>query len=326
MDIKDIRKKYKILVITHADLDGAGCAIIIKSAYRGTKGAVFIQQANDYPTADKFVREALKEDHWDKIYITDISVSKETAEYIEEHDKDRVVLIDHHPGLDFLKEYSWCYIEESDKDDPNTPSGTSLVYDYFRECRTEFLSTFVELVRQYDTWAWKNHFNNEQPKQLNAYLNIVGFKDFINIMTSRIYDEDIFTDFDRDMLYYKEKEIELNIRSKSNYVSVKVIDGMRVGFVFAEKNLSELGNYIMESRDDIDCIVMYNLAKGIVSIRSAVKNGTYVNCTKMAKKWFNGGGHTLAGGGHISEEKMRLIQEILFDKPINEKIDFIENK
>lgn len=323
MSIKDVRKNFEVLVITHADLDGAGCAVVIKAAYRGKK-KVFIQQAQDYPIADKMVREALEEKHWDRIFITDISVSEETAQYIDKYEKSRVTLIDHHPGREFLKQYTWCYIEESDKNDPLTPSGTSLVYDYFDECRTPFLSTFVELIRQYDTWAWKNHFDNEEPNTLNNYLSLVGFKDFIDIMLERIYDDDILTDGDRHMLYYKEKEIEGNIKSRSKRVLIKEIDGMRVGFVFAEKNLSELGNYIMEERDDLDCIIMYNLARGTVSIRSAVKDGRYINCTNLAKKWFNGGGHPLAGGGQISEEKMKKIQDILFDKPVDEVENFIE--
>lgn len=327
--MNSFRKNFEILVITHADLDGAGCAIVLKTAYEGNK-KVFVQQASDYPTADKLVREGLSEEHWDLIYITDLSVSKETAEYIEEHDKHRVILIDHHPDKNSLNEYDWCYINESNDEDPYTPSGTSLVFDYVKHMYTDIpksMDKLVELVRQYDTWAWKNHFNNEEPKTFNSYLTIVGFKDFVKTMCERVYDEDLLNETDRTVLYYKEKEIETYIKSRSKTVEVREIDGMNIGFVFAEKHLSELGNYIVENDESIDCIIMFNMARGTVSIRSIVReNGSFINCTKLAKSWFNGGGHKLSGGGMILESRLDLVKNLLFDKTISYDMDFREYK
>ena len=67
-----------MILVSHIDLDGAGCAIVAKIFYPGIK--IYHQ---DYDFIDEKVCSLLK--ILVKIIITDLSVSKEVAEFIQEN-------------------------------------------------------------------------------------------------------------------------------------------------------------------------------------------------------------------------------------------------
>lgn len=315
------RTNFDWIIITHSDLDGVGCAVLLKALTRKKK--IFIQYASNYTKANELVKEAISESHWEKIFITDLSVPEDTAQLIDETNKYRVVLLDHHPGIEHLDKYEWATVKPCKSGDVNGHCGTSLVYEYCKEhfsdvieqhlhYATETIEKLVETIRRYDLWLWKTAYNDQFAKDLNDYLGIVGFIDFLDTMCEVILDDfkPILDDSDYNLLKYRQREIDNYIKGKIRRVDIREIDGYRVGCIIADRNLSELGNRMMEEIDDIDLTLMINIERGTVSMRSLEEKN--VNCTNIAKKWFGGGGHPLSSGGELPLEKIDQIKNILF--------------
>lgn len=85
------------------------------------------------------------------------------------------------------------------------------------------------------------------------------------------------------------------------------INGLTAGIVFAESNISELGNTMCENNPNIDFAMIISIDKSI-SFRTVKDN---VDVSGIAKS-LNGGGHKKAAGSPITEEiKDRLIKELL---------------
>lgn len=304
-------KKFKI--ITHKDLDGVGCGVLARCIFR--KQYVFVKFV-DYTDVNQVVKDSLTKENWDHIFITDISINKETAELIDKNYPGKVNLIDHHPDLDWLNDgYEWAQVTPGTPNRKNTPSGTSLFYEFLKSkiniVENKRMVEFVENVRRYDTYIWKNIFNDKEPKKLNDYLGIVGFFSFMDEMVERILINDsLLSDKAIMLLEYKEKEIEMYVKTKNKTISKRIIDGFVVGYVFAEQYHSELGNRLMELNEDLDLVVILDLSRKKISIRSL--DGKGVNCTDVAKKWYKGGGHELASGSQIPDMLYSAIKSMLF--------------
>ena len=165
----------KVKIFTHTDLDGIGCAILAYMAFgdRGFDSDKVDVEYCDYKNIDSKLR-ALGSDHdlynsYDKIYITDISMSEELAADMDvccNHDK--IQLFDHHATALWLNKYDWCEVKVGDA---VKTSGTELFYvhllnnGYFDDCYPHYmenLDRFVEVVRDYDTWRWKEVLNEKE--------------------------------------------------------------------------------------------------------------------------------------------------------------------
>ena len=154
----------KIKIFTHTDLDGVGCAIIAYLAFG--KENVDVEYCNYDDVDDKVEAFIENEDlyrSYDSIFITDISVSDQVASMIDCLDKvERTVrLFDHHGTALRLDNYFWCTVYEYL--DAVKTSGTELFYLYlsnslsltYDQTTQNKISRFVSIVRDYDTWRWK---------------------------------------------------------------------------------------------------------------------------------------------------------------------------
>ena len=80
-----------ILVFTDNDLDGAGAALLLKKLFTGHE--VIIVDTTEWNILNEFKSRWNTLDHFDKIFVCDLSLSEEQAEAIN---RDNVVIIDHH--------------------------------------------------------------------------------------------------------------------------------------------------------------------------------------------------------------------------------------
>ena len=169
-------------------------------------------------------------------------------------------------------------------------------------------SEFANIVRKYDTWLWKTKYNDIFPKRLNDLLYIYGGDKFFSIIIDRLLlGKDLIINEDYCILRIKEEEVKKYIETKEANMKKVEINGLTAGIVFAESNISELGNVICENNPDIDFAMIINIDKSI-SFRTVKDN---VDVSEIAKS-LNGGGHKKAAGAPILEEiKDRLIKELL---------------
>lgn len=143
-----------IKLFTHTDLDGFGCAVLAKLAFENVD-IEYVDYDEVNAAVSAYLSVATKEDI---IYITDISISEAVAEEIEKRDL-KVFLMDHHPTAVGLRKHDWCTVKIYGHDETIKTSGTELFYkrlittDLLKP--TDALTSFVSIVRDWDTWRWK---------------------------------------------------------------------------------------------------------------------------------------------------------------------------
>ena len=312
----------KIKIFTHTDLDGIGCAIVAKLAF----DEVDVEYC-DYKDVNGKVREFYLNDGdklYDAVYITDISVDDEVAEEINQivSIDGKWKLFDHHATALNLNKYSWCLVSVMNDDEFETKtSGTELFYKYllhnrYFEKHTFYvknnLARFVEIVRDYDTWRWKEELGEDGIvcKQVNDIFHIYGRDKFIDWSIDKIRDRlgleyPNFDDMDKFILEQKQKDIDIYI-AKKNKQLINVIDnfGYTCGVVFAERFFSELGNKLSELHPELDYIAMIDISYGGVSYRTTRDD---IDLGGEIAHSFGGGGHRKAAGSTFDAERMKYL-------------------
>lgn len=296
-----------IKLFTHTDLDGVGCEILGKLAFGEDINIERCNYENINSNVKKFLKDANK---YDKIFITDISVNKEVADELN-NISNKVVLLDHHKTALYLNEYSYAIVQVEDET-VGKLCGTYLFYEYLKKNYKEFndifaLKTFVDYVRMYDTWEWKDKYNNIIPKRLNDLMYMDGVNEFIDKMIYRLGNNfPIFDDKDILKLDIEQKNIDSYVaqKNKTLIVNDNLFPGYTVGITFADKYISELGNKLCELHAELDFVLLINMNSLIVSYRT-VKND--LDLSVIAKK-YGGGGHPKASGSRFN---ISIIDNIL---------------
>ena len=300
----------KIFLATHTDLDGIGCAVLAYLAFGQDNVDV---EYCDYKDVDEKVEKTIEselfERTYDKIFITDISVGEKVANMIEyEAKRLDVVLLDHHATAIYLNDYEWANVRVTDKGGVKT-SGTMMFYRYleregyfddtFTNNQLKNTARFAEVVRDYDTWRWKELGDEGIVcKQLNDLFHIYGRDIFVsewamNNILGRV-DFPHFDYTDTLLLENKQKDIDIYISQKNKQLmTVKDNFGYTCGVVFAERHFSELGNKLSELHPELDYIAMIDMGFGGVSYRT-VKDD--IDLGGEIAHSFGGGGHRKAAG------------------------------
>lgn len=321
----------KIKLFTHGeDLDGVSCAILTSLAYG--EANVDVEYCN-YPGQSNAIDEKFEEflvtadfDEYDKILITDISISEELADSAEYAGlKDKLVLLDHHKTALGLNVYDWADVYVNEK---SPKSGTLMLFEYLEthfleKLWNEFgseeeiddymckLKAFATMVSEYDTWFWFIN-KNEMPKRLNDLFKILGKQKFIEKICNHIDLQglrNIFSNSDRLLLDLEQKKIDKYIWKKEQNMRIESRWGYEVGIVFAEQYVSELGNKICENHPEIDLIAIINPDHG-VSFRATKDE---VDVSEIAKK-YGGGGHPKAGGMSVMPAHCDAFIDLIFDR------------
>ena len=306
----------RIKLFTHgADLDGVGCAVLAYLAFGGENVDV---EYCGYKNVDGKVREFYlcgNPENYGEIYITDISVDEEVAAAIDSlvTAGQKWRLFDHHATALGLNKYDWCEVRVNDTLSNRKTSGTSIFFKYLvdHEYFVEFeperiinLITFVKIVRDYDTWRWKELGKEGLVcKQINDLLDIYGREDFIDYIIDSICSDSrelfphIFGTV-QALLDQKQKDIDIYVAEKEKQLRVATDQfGKTFGWVFAERYFSELGNRLCELHPEIEYVAMIDISKGVVSFRSVKED---IDLGGEIAHSLGGGGHKKAAGSRFN--------------------------
>ena len=321
----NITKNGSTYLITHTDLDGVGCAILAYLAMQN----IHVKYCNYDDVDDETEKVLDRMTAEDRLIITDISVSEMVAEKLDawntKNKKESVRLFDHHSTAQWMNRYSWCTVKEFNTDVPDLKTcGTELFYNWLVSInilkKHPSLSHFVTVVCDYDTWRWASMGKDGLlSKQINDLFYIYGLKDFINWcllpLSNKKFPE--LTYADKLVLHMRKREINSYLKEKEKsyaescaYINV---DSYRFfgSFVFADKYISELGNYICKQHSELDFVCLINLSENKISFRTTKD---YVNVARIASL-FGGGGHPKSAGASIhSHLKDKIIEELLAAK------------
>ena len=203
-------------------------------------------------------------------------------------------------------------------EDGRLASATSLFYEYLVEegmmQRSNSLTDFVELVRQYDTWEWDAN-ENQKAKQLNDLFYLVSINEFEERMVKRltVTNSDVFEfdEFERRLLEMEADKIERYIRRKGREIVQQFIGDYCTGIVHAESYHSELGNALGKEHPHLDYIAILGLGNKKISFRTIHDD---VDVSAIAGR-FGGGGHAKAAGCPLDKDGFKLYVEEIF--PLN---------
>ena len=287
-----------IKLFTHTDLDGVSCEILGRIAFGEDIDVVRCNYGDIDAKVEEFINGAEK---YDKLFITDISVNKEIADKLLSV-SDKVILLDHHKTALWLNEYPYALVQVEDES-IGKMCGAYLFYEYLKKNHKEFddtpaLKLFIDYVRMYDTWEWKEKYDNIIPKRLNDLMYIDGPNEFIDKMVYRLGNNlFIFDDTDLMKLQIEQTYINSYIAQKNETLMVNddLFPGYTVGITFADKYISELGNKLCELHPELDFVVLINMSTLTVSYRT-VKDD--LDLSDIAKG-FGGGGHPKASGSRF---------------------------
>lgn len=259
------------ILITHDDLDGAGCAIVFKNKFRYN---IEIQYHN-YNTIDAISKELLAtKNKYEKIFFADISPNE--SEGIQMLKDPKFVIIDHHKTREYLIDSPHFNIEMC---------ATYLSYKYLSN---DEMTKFIMGIDAWDCWKLDSPFR-EYGEDFNFLFGYYGMTDFVEkfkYMPGISDDESII--------------IEVLRKTKNDYLLNKLKqarvmlddDGNRYLEVHIGETQSSISN-ILEINDnivDIKYLKCINLNDGIVSLYSLG-----FDVSVIAQK-HGGGGHARASG------------------------------
>ena len=272
-----------ILIFTDADLDGAGSALLLKEVYTGHD--VIVVETTEYSILTEFKNRWNTLDHFNKIFVCDLSLNAEQAIAIN---RSNVVVIDHHEthakhvghytlAKAIVKTYS---------------SNTQLIFDTFKSKIdvTPEKEALVKLIDQYDSWSFD--FPRElAPAKLNAIFCGYTKPQAVKFIES-------FKDGLRPYTPQEKGAIKLHFKRFVEQLEYPKFAGKIKDYTivstFITSNVNEVANYMLD-KFDADVAIMVNLEYKAVSFRK--RRGVQLHLGKLAEKLCEGGGsHILAGG------------------------------
>ena len=300
----------KVLLFTHEqDIDGMGCAILGKCAFNDF----------DYIPCKTFdITAKVKEQidngniyNYNAVFVTDLCVKEPVLGNIanDQNLKDKFLILDHHKSEIDEGNNKYPFVNIVVKNKKGLASGTSLFYDYLINNKyiesNQFFNELVELTRQYDTWEWKNIYNNEKARMLHILFENIGYQSYFDMimnMTSQNNFE--FNDWQLRIIDDFNKNLKSNLTKIVDNIIVKNLSICKknycIGFVKSPyKYRNDIPEFIKENNEyNIDAVAMIMLDRETVSYRS-IKD---VDVSAIAT-YFGGKGHHKAASNPKDDKK-----------------------
>lgn len=201
----------KDLLITHVDLDGISPIILMNLTNRK-----FDYKTIEISEVTTTFNELFASDlsTYENIYVTDLTLTQEIYDYLNEH-KLNIRVFDHHETHLFANSYDYVTVKVCDNNIQTC--GTELFYNYLKtiypELNTKMIAHYVELVRQLDTYT----FTSDLPKEVDFLKETYGKLDFIKSMTRRLKkNKEEFT-----LTSFEKRFVKLKTEEKMRYMQKK---------------------------------------------------------------------------------------------------------
>lgn len=296
----------KDLLISHVDLDGISPNVLLTLT-----GRKFDYKNIDIKDIDTTFDELFTKDikKYENIYICDLTLTEHAYELINASGLTNIKVFDHHKSHLFANEYSYVTVKV-DIDGIKT-CGTELFYlylkDIYKELNKNCIKEFVDLVRQLDTYCFKDE---ESAQNLSSLHDLLGHKEFVKTIVKRLKKDKEhfeFSSFEKRLFKIERNKINRYMQNKELEMKRYTINGKKCGVVFAESNKSELGNYLSNKYPELDLIILFNTAQS-VSYRTTKDD---VDLNEFAAV-YGGGGHVKASGSKISDDIRNEIIKLYF--------------
>ncbi len=284
-------------LLTHTDLDGAGCAVLVQGAVENAAPARLVDNGSIDEQVRATITERLAEAPQHRVLITDHGVDGGTASLIDEWlaAGGELHLLDHHRSSDHLTGKPWATIDE-------THSATGLLFAYLGSPAR--FHDFAALVEDHDLW----HHQDPRSQRLAMLLGLLGTQRFLSRFVADPIVE--FTEGERLVLELEESRREGYLARKTEQAILRDLRGVTWAICYAESFQSEVSERLM-ARFGADATAVVNPSKRTVSLR-----GRGVDVAAIAQRQ-GGGGHARAAAfsfrGALLEVTLERFEEELQD-------------
>lgn len=273
-------------LFTHIDLDGLGCAVLVKKAYPDTT-VHFI----NYDTVNEEVMALAINDPTASFIITDMSVSEEVAEYLHEHAS--VQLIDHHPTAKPLERFPWAFVD-------TTESATYWTYQILsRTHHLEDYEPLMQIVNDYDTWG-HNTYPQEAGHVWSRLNYLLGQERLLHrfILSPATSISPV-----EEAILAIDKEQEAKYIADSIEKAAPVQDGLGNTYmlVAADRYLNTVGHALLEHYPQVEYVMMIDFRQDKASLRGRGN----LHLGDLAKQ-VGGGGHKKAAGFPLNQAAVTM--------------------
>ena len=257
------------VLLTHTDLDGAGCAVVFAAAVPGHGGIHLVENGS----IDARVGELL-ESGADDVVVADHGLRPETAAAVDRFVEagHTFALLDHHRSTAHLAARPWATIDESH-------SATWLLFEHVGA--PPALREFAAVVEDHDLWRHAD----PRSTRLASLAGLLGHDRFRARFAA---------DPSPDLTAGEEVLLEVEERRRHEYLRKKLAQartleagGVSWAWVYAEQYQSDLAELLMNELG-VAATAIVNPARRTVSLR-----GRDVDVSPLAVE-FGGGGHARA--------------------------------
>lgn len=308
----------KVLLFTHEqDIDGMGNVILGSKAFKDF----------DYVTVKTFevnqkVLEKIEDGsiyNYDFIFVTDVCIKEPLLSQINEDEKlrNKILVLDHHKSEIEEGNDKYDFVNIVVENEKGKTSGTSLFYEYLINNGylkgNETLDELVELTRQYDTWEWKNIYNNYKARKLHILFEVLGYQEYIKIISRMVNEGNgiVFNDVEIKVIDNFDKKFKEDIDTIISGMKLYILDvngeEFRIGYVRCPyKYRNDINEVVMlDNKYDVDLVGMIMSDMETVSYRLVHD----VDASKVAV-YFGGKGHKAASSNPQSNDKFQEVLEI----------------
>jgi len=282
----------RVLHLTHADLDGAVCAVATRTLMDADE---LVVEKIDYDEIDARVRAFIKEPSHDMLLITDICPKEEVFNELGvavNAGTFQAKILDHHKSRKWIDNYGFEWAAFN----PDV-CGARMTYEWLtHECEAGPvpLQSMVEAADVYDRWLLE-HARRPEAEKLNRIFHFMGFSRFVRTAVEKLdfYYDPMFDYIDQCLLDSQNRGIEATIKDQFGdaWVLDKGQDGAYITVV-GSKHTSELAHTILNRMPHAHFVAVVNPQYNKVELR-AREDGTDVS--EIALR-LGGGGHPEAAG------------------------------
>jgi len=327
--------------IFHSDLDGLGCSIVFKAANYYLKENIDYLNFNCNIGIDvtNTVEEVLKrKDICDQtiFYFADIVPPKETLQKLLDN-QFRVKIYDHHKSNKYVLSLLPSAIIISDPVNGKLESGTSILYKYLKleneerlkklgkkksiiwkgdECLfyNVLIPIFVDTVRSYDTFEWKDS-NNMDAKKLQILSTLLDPNLFINNYLKKFKNGCmyLFTKTELEFIQSRiDNEDSIIAKFSENDIIPINVKGYNCALIMGPcgVNFSRLGNSFLERYPKYDFIAQFSINDMTIGVRSLKDD---FDLTTELDGYLSPKGHPKAAGCKLPDGIKNKIVKLIID-------------
>lgn len=264
-----IARDAKILNVSHFDLDGATCAVLLRSVFNNIETVLLGQHQLD----DFF--KSKNTDAYDYIILTDICYPNE--QFLS---KANVILLDHHESA---KRYHNVLNGKFVVEGNSASHLVKLFLERMYKVSLDYFNGLIYLTNDYDIWKWP-----ERNFKKAVFLNELFYYHKDTFLERFAYGDVRFT---KDEISYLRKRMN-DFEHYYSSLDIHYIDIANLAFVICSDYVNDVAQKLIYS-EGYDFALCYIPKKKKISIRTKRDD---INLGLICKEHFNGGGHPQSAG------------------------------